>query len=150
MFATIDATQYRIFSGRNVKRINATGGAGNDTILVSSAIKISAVLQGGEGDDTLGGGGGADVLIGGDGDDILTGGSGDDVLSGNDGRDQLFGNSATIFFWVDWELTCCVTRAIARACLSAVRPRTRHSRRRWRASWPIGKGRRPSPCVRLE
>lgn len=91
VFATIDATQYRIFMGRNVKRINATGGAGNDTIQVSSAIKLSAVLQGGEGDDTLGGGGGADVLIGGDGDDILTGGSGDDVLSGNDGRDQLFG-----------------------------------------------------------
>lgn len=92
VFATIASVQSRIFVGRNVQRINASGAAGNDTIVVHPSIKLAATLQGGFGNDTLTGGGGADILIGGDGDDFLSGRGGNDVLSGNDGIDQLFGD----------------------------------------------------------
>jgi hypothetical protein len=59
------------------------GGAGNDTLIMSSASTQPAVLVGGAGNDTLTGGGGADVLIGGLGTDSLTGGTGNDLVIGN-------------------------------------------------------------------
>jgi len=59
------------------------GGAGNDTLIMSSTATVSAVLVGGVGNDTLTGGGGADVLVGGLGADSLTGGNGNDLVIGN-------------------------------------------------------------------
>lgn len=56
---------------------NATGGAGNDTIIGNA---IANVLKGGVGNDTISGGGGNDTLIGGIGVDILTGGDGTDTF----------------------------------------------------------------------
>jgi serralysin len=67
---------------------NATGGAGNDTILGNVA---SNALIGGAGDDILSGLKRADVLIGGEGADKLDGGEGQDVLFGDAGNDILTG-----------------------------------------------------------
>jgi uncharacterized protein (TIGR03118 family) len=71
--------------------IEVDGLAGNDRIQVSSQIGVTAVLNGGAGNDLLIGGGGNNVLVGGTGNDQLFGGSGRDVLVGGDGMDRLFG-----------------------------------------------------------
>jgi VCBS repeat-containing protein len=60
---------------------DATGGAGNDTLL------------GNVGDNTLNGGGGNDTLDGKFGTDHLNGGAGDDGLTGGAGADSLDGGS---------------------------------------------------------
>lgn len=78
----------------SVSRIVARGGAGNDTIAVSSAVTALTYLYGDDGRDRLTGGSGDNHLYGGPGDDTLWGGNavlGQDVLSGGDGNDTLFG-----------------------------------------------------------
>lgn len=75
---------------------NATGGAGDDSILGSH---VNNVLDGGSagadslsgqaGEDTLRGGSGNDTLDGGADDDTLAGGTGDDSLDGGTGYDTL-------------------------------------------------------------
>jgi Ca2+-binding RTX toxin-like protein len=72
-------------------RLLAFGGEGDDWIVVSRAIHLSAWLDGGPGNDVLGGGSGNNVLLGGDGDDVLVGGAGRDILIGGNGSDVLFG-----------------------------------------------------------
>jgi uncharacterized delta-60 repeat protein len=72
-------------------RIVANGLGGNDFIMVSPAIHLSAWLYGGDGNDILMGGSGNDVLIGGAGDDILIGHGGRDLLIGGTGNDLLVG-----------------------------------------------------------
>jgi Ca2+-binding RTX toxin-like protein len=77
------------------------GLGGNDTALLQSArvglktgaVTAPAVLQGGDGNDTLNASGSAavNVLLGGAGNDNLTGGLGRDVLIGGLGRDRLSG-----------------------------------------------------------
>ena len=74
-------------------RIVAYGGGGNDTITVNSAIRLAALLDGGDGNDNLKGGAGNDILYGGAGNDLLHGGNGDDRLYGGDGNDILHGES---------------------------------------------------------
>src|SRR5262249_3225288 len=71
-------------------RILAFGQAGNDQIKGNSKIKVSALLDGGGGNDTLLGGGGDDVLLGGAGNDVLYGANGRNVLIGGSGRDTLY------------------------------------------------------------
>jgi len=68
------------------------GGDGNDSLLGGSS---SDQLQGSAGNDTLFGGGGADTLRGGDGNDYLNGGPGNDQIFGENGNDQIFSADST-------------------------------------------------------
>jgi Ca2+-binding RTX toxin-like protein len=80
-----------IFSNASFEHIVVYGQAGNDTIVVDSRILQSAILFGGNGNDTLVGGGGNDQLAGGEGNDMLVGGAGNDTLCGDNGNDTLNG-----------------------------------------------------------
>src|SRR5262245_53945664 len=56
--------------------VTIAGQGGNDTLTADASLgAVSAVLSGGDGDDTLNGGGGKDVLLGGAGNDSLNGGA---------------------------------------------------------------------------
>lgn len=65
------------------------GSAGNDVLVVDSALTLPVELHGGVGNDILQGGGGENLLIGGDGDDVLIGGTSTNTLDGGDGDDVL-------------------------------------------------------------
>ncbi|MFT3729113.1 MAG: calcium-binding protein [Terricaulis sp.] len=67
---------------------NVTGGAGNDTLVGSSAVNV---LSGGAGDDTLRGAGAGDTVRGDAGNDIILYAIGDgaDSVDGGDGADRL-------------------------------------------------------------
>ena len=67
---------------------NATGGAGNDSMVGNL---VANVLVGGAGDDGLSGLKGADTLMGGEGADTLDGAEGRDILYGDAGDDTLSG-----------------------------------------------------------
>ncbi|HEX7811314.1 MAG TPA: Ig-like domain-containing protein, partial [Burkholderiales bacterium] len=79
------------------------GGDGNDTLSgASSSGSLWLIggaghdtLVGGSGNDLLDGGAGNDTLVGGPGNDVLLGGSGDDILSGGAGSDTLNGGTGT-------------------------------------------------------
>lgn len=88
-------------------------GAGNDTIVVSGAIKKPGVINGGTGSDNLTGGGGNDFIttgtdaigdmadgaggkdsiVGGDGPDVLSGGLGNDTITGGAGVNAITGGA---------------------------------------------------------
>ena len=82
----------------NVAQIVVYGSAGNDVVLVDSAVTTPVwvfggegndIIVGGSGDDLIVGGGGVDIILGGAGRDILIGGRGNDIISGNGGDDIL-------------------------------------------------------------
>ncbi|MEM4406832.1 MAG: hypothetical protein QXS68_07275, partial [Candidatus Methanomethylicaceae archaeon] len=90
---------------KNIKRIVAEGGQGNDSITLNgilSPIEISggpgndiitlddattgkAIIRGDEGNDTITGGSGNDIIYGGLGVDTIYGGAGDDIIFGDSG-----------------------------------------------------------------
>ena len=71
-------------------RIVAYAGAGNDTIVVNSAITLPAFLYAGSGTDELVGGSGNNVLVGGGGADTLIGGTGHNILIAGTGASKLY------------------------------------------------------------
>ena len=77
----------------NVDDTNETivGGSGDDVISVSNSAKITRVLFGGAGNDSLVGGVANDRLSGDDGNDTLVGGAGNDLLIGGAGSDVFSG-----------------------------------------------------------
>jgi serralysin len=77
---------------------NATGGAGNDSMIGNQAANV---LKGGAGADTLQGLDGADSLYGQDGADILIGGQKGDLLDGGAGIDTASYATATASVLVD-------------------------------------------------
>jgi hypothetical protein len=100
----------QIFKG--VKRIEAAGGSGNDSIVVDKSVAASVEFSGGAGDDILSyagsgvailrgdedndkltGGSNGDTLEGGFGDDHLSGGAGIDTLRGEEGNDRIKGGA---------------------------------------------------------
>ena len=74
-------------------RLVAYGLAGNDDISVAGSVGLSALFDGGDGNDRLKGGAGGSVLMGGAGDDLLTGGNVRDLLIGGLGADRLVGSA---------------------------------------------------------
>ncbi len=88
---TAGGQQIGTFTTTAVTTIHFNGFAGNDTFIVSQAVKATVIADGGVGSDTLVGGGGNNILIGGRGADTLTGGSANDILVGGSGMDTLFG-----------------------------------------------------------
>jgi Ca2+-binding RTX toxin-like protein len=81
------------FASAGVNRIVAHGLGGNDALVVSPGISLSAWLYGGTGNDLLVGGSGNNVLLGGSGNDLLIGGPGRDLLIGGSGADVLLAGS---------------------------------------------------------
>jgi Ca2+-binding RTX toxin-like protein len=80
-----------IFANSSFEHIVVYGQGGNDTIIVGSRLTQSAILFGGNGNDTLIGGGGNDQLAGEEGNDTLVGAAGNDTLCGDNGNDVLNG-----------------------------------------------------------
>ena len=83
-----------------VKKIHVLAGDGNDLVYLTD-LNIPAILDGGNGDDTLragtqndalSGAEGADVLEGFIGHDTLRGGAGNDLIIGGPGIDHLYGD----------------------------------------------------------
>ena len=72
-----------------VDRIVVDAGDGNDTVLVSPAVRLPVRINGGRGNDVLRGGSGPDVVMGEEGDDLLIGSDGRDALDTGPGRDRL-------------------------------------------------------------
>jgi len=81
----------------NTTSIEVFGQAGNDVIQLdeTNGALPSAMLFGGDGNDTLIGGSAADMLFGQAGNDILLGKGGDDLLFGGTGNDTLTGGVGT-------------------------------------------------------
>jgi Ca2+-binding RTX toxin-like protein len=100
-----------LFRAKDVAEIHLLGGAGNDYLSLgggaaevvgdstrlnvpgSPALTISAVIDGGDGDDNLVGGIGNDTVTGGLGNDRINGGDGANDLSGGDGNDTISGGN---------------------------------------------------------
>ena len=89
----------------NIEYANLYGRAGNNLIDAGGATKISTVIKGYDGSDTLIGSQMSDNIFGGNGSDILYGGNGDDILIGNGGADvfvlQPAAGTDTIRDWSD-------------------------------------------------
>jgi Ca2+-binding RTX toxin-like protein len=78
------------FTRSKVKRISISSYDGNDRVTIGSNVP-AALIEAGEGNDTISGGDGSDTLIGGPGEDVLNGSRGDDSLIGSEGADTLDG-----------------------------------------------------------
>jgi Ca2+-binding RTX toxin-like protein len=70
----------------NGLKVSVLGGAGNDTIVGSTA---ADTLTGNAGNDSINGGSGADSITGGDGNDTINGETGNDVITGGAGNDSI-------------------------------------------------------------
>lgn len=79
-------------AGRQPLRVTAVvdGGAGNDTIIGTTAKDL---LYGGPGNDTIRGNSGDDEIFGGEGDDLLYGEDGNDTLRAEAGNDTIGGGA---------------------------------------------------------
>lgn len=79
-------------SFRPTGHIIVFGLEGDDSIVVSSGVRLPALLFGGPGKDFIVAGGGPTVLVGEDDDDILTSGSSRSIMIGGNGKDKVFGS----------------------------------------------------------
>jgi Ca2+-binding RTX toxin-like protein len=75
------------FAQKDVHSLEVHALAGNDSIFVDRRIRVPALLDGGEGNDTIIGGGGHTILLGGPGKDVLIGRGHRDLLIGGPGCD---------------------------------------------------------------
>jgi Ca2+-binding RTX toxin-like protein len=73
--------------------IRIDGRAGNDTIVVGSAITLPVEVRGDKGNDNITSGSGNDTIDAGPGRDTCAGGTGDDSVRGGAGNDSLAGNA---------------------------------------------------------
>lgn len=80
-------------------RVIVYGQAGDDLISTQMLVGLSAILEGGDGNDILVAGGGNDILRGDAGHDVLFGGAGDDQIFGDAGNDLIFGGAGADSLW---------------------------------------------------
>ncbi|MEU4163567.1 calcium-binding protein [Actinoplanes sp. NPDC026670] len=97
---TGDKTRVRCTIDREIRRIDASLGSGNDRITNRTSLSLRAsggsgndYLIGGSGSDSLWGWSGADRIWGNGGNDFLLGKSGNDVISGGAGPDNIDGGT---------------------------------------------------------
>jgi uncharacterized protein YkwD len=81
------------FSFWAFSRLVITTGGGDDVIV--DLTDKSAVIYGGDGNDTIRAGVGRDKIYGGDGDDDVNGGRGNDMIYGGGGNDTIAGGAGT-------------------------------------------------------
>lgn len=86
----------------DVKQITINAGAGDDVITINTdaatgKVKYKAVIDTGDGNDTVTGGLEKDTVYGDGGDDSISGGAGNNVLYGDDGNDVVIGGSGNSF-----------------------------------------------------
>src|SRR6185369_5428894 len=80
-------------SSGQVNKIFIQAGLGNDTVVITSNVKLSTgagipcSIAGNEGNDTITAGPGNDVVSGNDGNDLLDGGGGNDSIVGGNNFD---------------------------------------------------------------
>ncbi len=75
------------FTLSQVHKISISAAGGNDTVTLTDAVSIPAIIHGGSGNDSLRGGAGPDSLLGEAGNDTLDGAGGADVMFGGAGID---------------------------------------------------------------
>ncbi|MCE9530906.1 MAG: heme-binding protein [Planctomycetes bacterium] len=83
------------FASASVTSLQVATGNGNDRIQVTEDVKQPAVLDGGNGKNTIIAGGGATTLIGGTGDSKLGGGTGASNFVGGSGNELIVGGTGT-------------------------------------------------------
>ncbi|HVT88620.1 MAG TPA: calcium-binding protein [Tepidisphaeraceae bacterium] len=66
---------------------------GNDQLIVDPSIRVSARIEGGDGNDTVFGSRQNDVFTGGEGNDLFLGNGGSDLATGEGGNDLLVGGT---------------------------------------------------------
>jgi hypothetical protein len=81
----------RTFAVAQVARLDIQTGGGNDRVLLSPSVTVSALIAAGSGNDFVQGGRGPDTILGGLGNDTLVGGVGNDVVIGGPGRNTIMG-----------------------------------------------------------
>ena len=91
-------TTQPVFDVGRKRKFIINGGAGNDTIRVSTGLTPAfhpdvIVIRGGDGNDTITGSEHSEKIFGDAGDDIITGFGGNDTLSGGAGNDRLDGGA---------------------------------------------------------
>jgi Ca2+-binding RTX toxin-like protein len=81
------------YANSAVRLVRINAGRGNDSILLSSRLRVRASVEAGPGNDRVGGGGQSDTLFGQQGNDTLVSNGGADYLDGGSEDDYLEGFS---------------------------------------------------------
>lgn len=87
---TVDLSGVLTTAFTGLTSISVQGGNGNDTIIGSPDLAMSA--EGQDGDDSITGGSAADTISGGDGSDTIAGQAGNDSINAGDGADVVTGD----------------------------------------------------------
>jgi Ca2+-binding RTX toxin-like protein len=80
--------------------LTLNAGAGNDTVVINTALLRGITVNGDDGDDVITGSPDDDILNGGAGNDTLNGNAGDDRITGNTGSDTMNGDAGNdVMVW---------------------------------------------------
>ena len=79
------------FAVDQVRFINITTIGGSDLIILGQNVPIGALIDAGDGNDSISGSNGGDTIVANNGDDYLYGGDGADNLTGSAGSDTMLG-----------------------------------------------------------
>jgi Ca2+-binding RTX toxin-like protein len=98
-FITVDGVATTA-TADNTFDLTLNAGAGNDTIVVNTALLRGITVNGEDGNDTITGSPDDDILNGGNGLDTLNGNGGDDRISGNNDNDTMNGDAGNdVMVW---------------------------------------------------
>jgi Ca2+-binding RTX toxin-like protein len=98
-FITVDGT-VTAATADNTFDLTLNAGAGNDTIVIDTALLRGITVNGEDGNDIITGSPDDDILNGGAGNDTLNGNAGDDRITGNTGADTMNGDAGNdVMVW---------------------------------------------------